>query len=74
MAYTLAKVGPSFCNSFRHFICDSAADLEEMKKQAKDVPMGSTCYIIEDGSFYILNGKREWKKGTAQVVTQILGG
>ena len=55
MAYVLARVGQSLSNSFRHFVCDETADLEKLKEDVKDAPMGSTCYIIDDGAFYILN-------------------
>ena len=74
MAYVLARVGQSLSNSFRHFVCDETADLEKLKEDVKDAPMGSTCYIIDDGAFYILNSKGEWKKGATQIVNHILGG
>lgn len=74
MAYVLARVGQTLSNSFRHFVCDKVADLEEVKKANSEIPMGSTCYIIEDGSFYILNSEGEWKKGATQIVNHILGG
>ena len=59
MAYVLARVGQSLSNSFRHFVCDETADLEKLKEDVKDAPMGSTCYIIDDGAFYGCRSLRE---------------
>ena len=39
------------------FVVDTVA---EIKTLPTDIAMGSTAYVIEDGSHHILNGNKEW--------------
>ena len=38
----------------KHFVCDKKDELSEIS--LRTTLMGTTCYVIEEGSTYILNG------------------
>lgn len=42
------------------FVCDKKDELSEIS--LRTTLMGSTCYVIEDGNTYILNGSYKWVK------------
>lgn len=60
--------------SFREFVCDTVDELSEI--DLSGAAMSSTCYVIETGETYILNGKKEWKiyKGVSGSGTGNTGG
>lgn len=43
----------------KKYLCDTAADFEELKKKEKATP-GSTVFVAETGNSYILNNKGEY--------------
>jgi hypothetical protein len=58
MAYVLRRIGTTPNIPYRHFECDEIADLVTIDLYL--APMGSTCYVINTGDMYKLNGKNEW--------------
>jgi len=44
----------------KHFVCDKKDELSEIS--LRTTLMGSTCYVIEEGNTYILNGSYKWIK------------
>ena len=41
------------------YVCDYTSDIEKLPTNCS---AGSTAYIIEDGSYYIMNSLKEWVK------------
>ena len=39
----------------KHYVCDKKDELSEI--DLRTTIMGSTCYVIESGAIYILNGE-----------------
>ena len=57
----------------KKFVCDTKNELSTMS--VATTVMGSTCYVIEDNTTYILNGQRKWvKKNTSQTSPSSSGG
>ena len=59
MAYILNKVGQSFNVPVHIYEADTEEDMNTIDIQG--VPMGSKCHIINNGKWYMLNSKGEWK-------------
>ena len=59
MANTLIKVGQSFNVPVHIYEADTEEDMNTIDLQG--VPMGSKCYIINDGKWYVLNSEGKWK-------------
>jgi hypothetical protein len=59
MSYIKKSVGNSSNIPHITFECDSSSDLATIN--TKGVPMGSRCYVINEGTTYALNGAKEWK-------------
>ena len=59
MANTLIKVGQSFNVPVHTYEADTEEDMNTIDLQG--VPMGSKCYIINNGKWYMLNSERKWK-------------
>lgn len=56
--HVLKKIADSPNMAFHHFVCDDESDLSEINVSKS--PMGSTCYVINAKSKYILNGSKKW--------------
>ena len=59
MANILSKVGQSFNVPVHIYEADTEEDMNTIDMQG--VPMGSKCHIINNGKWYMLNSKGEWK-------------
>lgn len=59
MASILKKIGKQTNIPYHTFNCDNKSDMEAIDVSRS--PMGSSCYVINDGDSYILNSKKEWK-------------
>ena len=59
MAYILSKIGQSFNVPVHIYEADTEEDMNSINLQS--VPMGSKCYIINDGKWYMLNSEGKWK-------------
>lgn len=59
MANILRKVGRSFNVPVHTYEADTEEDMNAIDLQG--VPMGSKCYIINAGKWYMLNSEGEWK-------------
>ena len=59
MASILKKMGKQTNIPYHTFNCDDKSDMEAIDVSRS--PMGSRCYVINDGDSYILNSKKEWK-------------
>ena len=59
MASELIKIGKSDNIPICTYNVDTEEDMNTIDLQG--VPMGSKCYIINDGKWYMLNSKGEWK-------------
>ena len=59
MSHLLHTIGKATNVPVKHFVCDEDEDLAKIN--TLDCPMGSTCYVIETGTRYMLNSKGEWK-------------
>lgn len=64
MSYILKQEGKTPNIPFKHFICDTVDDMSKIDLNGiiNEVPMGSTCYIINTGDIYYLNSKKGWIK------------
>ena len=59
MENILIKVGQSFNVPVHTYEADTEEDMNSIDIQG--VPIGSKCHIINDGKWYMLNSKGEWK-------------
>ena len=59
MSYILRKVGNATNIAINQYEADTEEDMNSIDIQG--VPMGSKCYIINDGKWYMLNGEGKWK-------------
>ena len=59
MASELIKIGKSDNIPICTYNVDTEEDMNTIDLQG--VPMGSKCYIINDGKWYILNSEGKWK-------------
>ena len=59
MASKLIKIGKSDNIPICTYNVDTEEDMNTIDLQG--VPMGSKCYIINDGKWYMLNSERKWK-------------
>ena len=59
MASELIKIGKSDNIPICTYNVDTEEDMNTIDLQG--VPMGSKCYIINDGKWYMLNSERKWK-------------
>lgn len=58
MGYIIANIGNSSNIPCWDIRCDTEQDLGEL--DVKRIPPGSTVYIIENSTLYMLNSKKEW--------------
>ena len=59
MASKLIKIGKSDNIPICTYNVDTEEDMNTIDLQG--VPMGSKCYIINDGKWYMLNSEGKWK-------------
>ena len=59
MASKLIKIGKSDNIPICAYNVDTEEDMNTIDLQG--VPMGSKCYIINDGKWYMLNSEGKWK-------------
>ena len=59
MSYILRKVGNATNIAVNQYEADTELDIKDINVQ--EAPMGSRCYVINTGVWYILNDKGEWK-------------
>ena len=59
MAYILSKIGQSFNIPIHIYEADTEEDMNTIDLQS--IPMGSKCYIINNGKWYMLNSEGKWK-------------
>lgn len=59
MASELIKIGKSDNIPICTYNVDTEEDMNTIDLQG--VPMGSKCYIINDGKWYMLNSEGKWK-------------
>ena len=59
MAYILSKVGQSFNVPVHIYEADTEEDMNTIDLQG--VPMGSKCYIMNAGKWYMLNSEGKWR-------------
>lgn len=59
MAHILKQIGDTPNIPFYMFECDDSSDLVNIPLTM--VPMGSRCYVINEGKTYALNSQHEWK-------------
>lgn len=59
MAYILKTIGKSSNAPFHTFECDDTSDISKIPVEG--IPMGSRCYVINEGKEFALNSKGEWK-------------
>lgn len=60
MASILKMIGKQTNTPVHTFECDDTADLSKI--DISKSPMGSRCYVINTGTWYALNSRKEWKK------------
>lgn len=58
MAYILKKVGDRANIPYQVIECDTAQDQQSLN--IATIPMGSRCYVIENGKWYALNSSKSW--------------
>ena len=59
MSYILRKVGNATNIAVNQYEADTELDMKDINVQ--ETPMGSRCYVINTGVWYVLNDKGEWK-------------
>lgn len=59
MAYITKKIGDRYNQPTYYFECDDIADMADIPLLM--VPMGSRCFVINEGAQYALNSNHEWK-------------
>ena len=59
MSCILRKVGNSTNIAVNQYEADTELDMKDINVQ--EAPMGSRCYVINTGVWYVLNDKGEWK-------------
>ena len=59
MSYILRKVGNATNIAVNQYEADTELDMKDINVQ--EAPMGSRCYVINTGAWYVLNDKGEWK-------------
>ena len=59
MSYILRKVGNATNIAVNQYEADTELDMKDIN--VHEAPMGSRCYIINTGAWYVLNDKGEWK-------------
>lgn len=59
MAYITKKIGDRYNQPTYYFECDDIADMADIPLLM--VPMGSRCFVINEGARYALNSNQEWK-------------
>ena len=55
---TIGSNGKKIAYGIKHYNLDTEADLAVL--QTRTEPMGSTCFIISNSKYYMLNSKKEW--------------
>lgn len=55
---TIGSNGRKIAYGIKHYNLDTEADLAEL--QTRTEPMGSTCFIISNSKYYMLNSKKQW--------------
>lgn len=50
--------GNKITYGIKHYILDTEADLDLLPSNRES--MGTTCFIIENSKYYMVNGKLEW--------------
>lgn len=50
--------GNKITYGIKHYILDSKVDLDLLPPNKES--MGTTCFIIENSKYYMINGKLEW--------------
>lgn len=71
MAVVLTQIGNATNTPVNHWVCDDAADLDNI--DVAYAPLGSTCYVVNDGDEYVLNSDKEWKKKVITVIVDTGG-
>ena len=59
MMFTITKEKDKQTNNIQEFICDFEIDINKLPT---DVPAGSTVFLIENSSAYMLNSSKVWVK------------
>lgn len=59
MAFILHKIGNADNIAVNYYEADTERDMQEI--DVANAPIGSRCYVINTGAWYVLNGKGEWK-------------
>lgn len=59
MASILRKIGNADNVAVNYYEADTERDMWQI--DVTNAPMGSRCYVIDTGSTYALNSKKEWK-------------
>ena len=57
--------------NMKEFVCDKKADMADIDLRV--CGMGTTCFVIEEDTIYILNSKKEWTVATKENVTSLNG-
>lgn len=59
MSIILKSIGAIPNIQCHYYECDDKIDMNNL--DTKFIPMGSRCYVINDGQLYSLNSLKEWK-------------
>ena len=57
--FTITKEKDRQTNNIQEFICDFEIDINNLPI---DIPAGSTAFVIENSSAYMLNNSKVWVK------------
>ena len=55
---TIGANGQKISYGIKHYNLDTATDLEKLNPVREQ--MGTTCFIIENSKYYMVNGQKEW--------------
>lgn len=62
MIFVRSETGSPKHGYIEEFVADTKQDLEELLETDHSMNMGCTAFVIDEMSFYILNGEKEWVK------------
>ena len=62
MVFVRSETGSPKHGYIEEFVVDTKQDLEELLEKDRSMNMGCTAFVIDEMSFYILNGNKQWVK------------
>lgn len=62
MIFVRSETGSPKHGYTEEFVADTKQDLDDLLTKDSSMNMGCTAFVIDEMSFYILNGEKQWVK------------